>query len=107
MDSAGAVLWNNYTDFSGVTEKNAQLVPDGPNGAIVTWEDNRGGNWDIYAQRMRGTDGAWQWGTNGVKVSSSIHDETLPQITSDGAGGYFITWQESPAPAIPTSMKHG
>ncbi|HUK63139.1 MAG TPA: T9SS type A sorting domain-containing protein [Dongiaceae bacterium] len=29
-----------------------QIVPDGENGAIVAWQDDRDGNWDIYAQRV-------------------------------------------------------
>ena len=36
-------------------EENAQICSDGTGGAIITWEDDRGGVCDIYAQRINST----------------------------------------------------
>jgi hypothetical protein len=28
------------------------IISDGVGGAVITWQDQRGGNWDVYAQRV-------------------------------------------------------
>ena len=71
------------------------IVADGAGGAIVTWEDNRGGNWDIYAQRVRASgtvDPAWP--ADGLALCSAAGDQEDPAIVSDGAGGAIVTWQD-------------
>ena len=50
------------------------IVTDGEGGAIVTWEDRRGSDRDIYAQRVY-SDGTTAWAT-------------------DGAGGAIVTWYD-------------
>ncbi|MBM3241585.1 hypothetical protein FJZ31_35335 [Candidatus Poribacteria bacterium] len=94
VDSNGAVLWT--TDgvpicmAEGVQES-PQLVSDKAGGAIITWSDSRGGNWDIYAQRVDAS-GAVLWTTDGVPVCTTAGDQWSPQIVSDNAGGAIITW---------------
>jgi hypothetical protein len=73
-----------------------QIVSDGAGGAIVTWQDGRSGNSDIYAQRVRpnGTvDPGWP--ANGVALCIANRVQSYPQIASDGAGGAFVTWHDS------------
>ncbi|HTM57623.1 MAG TPA: T9SS type A sorting domain-containing protein [Candidatus Udaeobacter sp.] len=69
------------------------IVPDGAGGAIVTWEDQRSGNFDIYAQRVNAA-GVPQWTPNGVALCTAATDQVNPIIASDGAGGAIVTWAD-------------
>ena len=70
------------------------ITSDGAGGAIITWYDERSGSYDIYAQRMNAS-GAVQWATNGVVLSTATGDQVYPQITSDGARGAIVAWQDT------------
>ncbi|MFX1574171.1 MAG: hypothetical protein ACFFB0_15615 [Promethearchaeota archaeon] len=73
------------------TQEFPQLVSDGANGAIITWQDSRNGNIDIYAQRIN-SNGIVQWDINGITICSESGDQNSPQLISDGEGGAIITW---------------
>ncbi len=96
MSTAGTMLGTGQAgwDYSSSTmnQLNPQIASDGAGGAIITWEDNRNGNWDIYAQRVN-QNGLKLWGDLGVQVSTSTRDDVSPQVTTDGAGGAIITWK--------------
>lgn len=96
IDSLGSVLWA----ADGVAICNAsgdhyapEIVADGSGGAIITWTDERGGDYDIYAQRVDG-DGNVQWAAEGVGVCALDSTQWYPVIVSDGAGGAIITWTD-------------
>lgn len=94
--STGAAAWTidgvavctstNYQDSS-------QLVSDGAEGAIVVWEDPRGSDDDIYAQRVY-SDGTPAWTANGEAVCTAADDQEDPQIVSDGMGGAIVAWMD-------------
>ncbi|HTZ52985.1 MAG TPA: IPT/TIG domain-containing protein [Spirochaetia bacterium] len=72
-----------------------RMIPDGAGGAFITWYDYRSGtSYDIYAQRLNGAGGS-QWTANGVPVSAAAGNQAFPQITSDGAGGAVISWEDT------------
>jgi hypothetical protein len=49
------------------------IVSDGAGGAIVAWEDSRGGNFDIYAQRVQGVSPvATLLASFGARVEASV-----------------------------------
>ena len=75
------------------SQNSLAAVSDGAGGAIVTWRDARAGDdyYDIYAQRVNAA-GAVQWTANGVAIATEFEDQTIPEITSDGAGGAIIAW---------------
>ena len=69
-----------------------QLTPDGAGGAIVVWEDNRGADTDIYAQRVD-QDGNMMWAADGVAICNLAgSNQNSPQLTDDGDGGAIIVW---------------
>jgi hypothetical protein len=70
-----------------------RIVPDGAGGAVVVWEDQRGGNRDIYAQRVNEA-GAVQWTADGVAVSVAANDQKEYAVISDGAGGAIVAWSD-------------
>ena len=80
------------------TEASDQLFPnivsDESGGAIITWQDQRGADDDIYAQRISAS-GVVQWTTNGVPICTAITSQTSPAIVSDGSGGAIIAWTDS------------
>lgn len=70
-----------------------QIVSDGAGGAIMTWKDHRGFNYDIWAQRVDAAGGA-QWTTDGVAVCTGNGEHDKPVMVPDGSGGTIITWMD-------------
>jgi PKD-like domain/Secretion system C-terminal sorting domain len=97
VDNLGVPLW--IADGVAIctasgNQINPSIVSDGAGGAVVTWQDNRGGvTSDIYAQRINSS-GIIQWTNNGVLICNSTNDQQIPIITRDGADGSVITWQD-------------
>jgi hypothetical protein len=75
---------------------NPAIAPDGRGGAIVTWQDARGGGADIYAQRVLATgvvDPAWP--ADGRALCTATGNQLNPAIVADGAGGGIVTWEDN------------
>jgi len=100
LNASGAIQWP--TDGVALcTATGDQSYPtitsDGAGGAIVTWQDNRSGSYaDIYAQSVNAS-GAVQWAANGVAICTAMGWQQYPRITSDGAGGAIVTWEDNPS----------
>ncbi|MBA7484584.1 hypothetical protein ES707_20113 [subsurface metagenome] len=78
----------------GNDQRNPAITGDGTGGAIVTWHDNRNGNYDIYAQRIDES-GNLKWVINGASVcTQGSSDQYSPAISGDGTGGAIITWED-------------
>jgi len=65
------------------------IISDGAGGAFITWHDQRGGNWDIYAQKLNSL-GNVEWAK--LPVCNESGDQYNPNIVSDGVDGVIITW---------------
>lgn len=92
----GSPLWaQNGTVVCLMTghQYNPQLVLDGSGGVIVTWQDKRNGQFDIYAQHFNAS-GQALWQSNGIPVCQGSGDQVNPVITSDGQGGAIIAWTD-------------
>lgn len=72
---------------------NPQLVGDGAGGEIITWQDYRNGNADVYVQRVNGA-GQTVWTANGVPVCTDPNQQINPCLVGDGLGGVYITWTD-------------
>ena len=98
VDSNGVVLWNNnglsISNSNGNQSAVDILSTTQSNGLICTWRDGRSGNYDIYAQKVLPS-GEMQWLSNGLLVASSPFNQINPNISSDGADGCIIAWQDS------------
>lgn len=96
MNGEGKILWGRHgiaVCSASFHQWHPQVIPDGDGGVIITWQDLRNGNWDIYAQRVN----AWgeiQWHGAGVPVSTEPVDEFFPALASDHAGGAVISWHK-------------
>jgi hypothetical protein len=96
IDAAGAVQWTaDGVALSTVAGEQAYptIISDVAGGAIVTWRDRGGDDYDIYTQRISGA-GAIQWAPNGVALCAAPDDQYDPTIAPDGAGGTIITWYD-------------
>lgn len=69
----------------------ARIVSDGSAGAIISWEDTRSGNSDVYAQRINAS-GVTQWTANGVVVSNASNLQSQPELIADQSGGAILFW---------------
>ena len=74
-----------------------QIIPDGKNGAIITWYDYR--NYDIqgvdtFAQRISSS-GTALWTADGAAISAADLHQMYPKIASDNSGGAIIIWEDS------------
>jgi len=96
IDSTGTLQWSTNGAaicIASVYQKNPKLISDGQNGTIITWEDYRNSNYDIYAQAIDST-GAIKWILDGVAVCTASTDQVSPQLVSDGQGGAIVTWKD-------------
>jgi len=96
VDSSGTVRWraDGVAICTAADQQwSPRLVSDGSGGAIITWYDNRNGNYDIYAQRVNST-GEVQWTADGVSISTETNLQMYPQLIADGSGGAIITWYD-------------
>ena len=95
VDSSGNVLWaaGGVDVSAGMSRQELpKIVSDDVGGAIITWEDSRGGDYDIYAQRLDGSGNAL-WNVGGAPVCSvKAASQMEPEIASDGESGAIITW---------------
>lgn len=92
----GQTEWSNYgnTVCTEIGDQfNPQIISDGKNGAIITWEDKRSSDSDndIYAQKLD-QDGNKKWGNNGLMICNANYLQRTPVIVSDGFGGAIIAW---------------
>ena len=97
MNASGAVQWT-ANGVALCTAAGDQTYPtitsDGAGGAIVTWDDQRTSNRDIYAQGVNAS-GTVKWTTNGVALCTAPGIQYYPMITSDGAGGAVVVWLDN------------
>ncbi len=97
ITAAGNPLWtaNGVLLCAAANEQvDPDIISDGSNGAIIAWTDNRGTDYDIYAQRLNPA-GTALWTVDGVPVCTAAGDQSgFPQIVSSGTGGAVITWRD-------------
>jgi hypothetical protein len=97
VNSSGAVQWavNGVAICTATGNQTLfELAGDGSGGATVTWQDDRSGTLDIYAQRVDSA-GTAQWPANGVAISTATDSQQRPKLLGDGAGGAIVTWQDN------------
>ncbi len=98
VNSSGDLQWTS----AGITicdeadwQQNPQLISDGAEGAIITWEDFRSTtNFDIYARKINAAGGV-EWLDDGEAICTLGTNQWKPQICADGMGGAIITWYDS------------
>lgn len=96
LDGSGVRQWTTSgvgLCTQGDWQSGISITTDGAGGAIVSWDDPRGGNIDVYAQRVSAA-GAPLWTVNGAAVCSAAGNQYPSRIVSDGAGGAIVAWED-------------
>ncbi len=76
------------------TQASIQIAPDGGGGVFLVWNDNRTDPpADVFAQRVD-IFGSTLWSPDGVSVCGAPGGQLSPLITTDGAGGVVIGWED-------------
>lgn len=99
IDANGNMLWNSENPLIVCNAFEAQYSPEIANtgdGFVITWEDKRSGEGDIYAQKIS-HNGVIQWANNGVVVNAATANQYTPQLISIGNGEVMVTWQDQRA----------
>jgi hypothetical protein len=86
-------------DYHQIISDARSGITDTP-GAIVVWQDRRGGTYaDIYAQAVDAS-GAIRWTPQGVPVCAAPSNQLYPTLVTDGSGsfsgpkGAIIAWED-------------
>lgn len=96
VNGEGKILWGRHgiaVCSASFLQWHPEVVPDGDGGIIITWQDRRNGNWDIYVQKVNMW-GEIQWDEAGVPVSTEPVDEFFPVLASDHGGGAVVSWHK-------------
>ena len=81
------------------------VISDGAGGAFISWQDwRKRTDYDIYMERITGAGTiSTGWPSNGLAVCTApgdqggfglFYDNHGPSITSDGAGGAIVAWED-------------
>lgn len=70
------------------------IAPDGYSGAVITWQDERGADADIYVQRVDAT-GTALWTADGVALCTASGAQLAPVLISDAIHGAFVAWGDN------------
>ena len=98
INGSGSKVWSTYPFgvpicTSSGNQKRPELATDGSGGAIITWYDERGSDYNIYARKIL-ANGSIQWTTGGVVLCSASGDQEKPKIIPDGGGGAIVAWYD-------------
>lgn len=97
ISGPGTIQW--AADGLGICiEPNGQTgisaIADGSGGALLTWNDARSGNFDIYCQRINNS-GTPLWTFTGSAVCTAANTQAQSAVASDGSGGIMVAWADS------------
>jgi hypothetical protein len=97
VSSLGASLWTpNGVLICGAPNDQhfPSIVKDGRGGAVIGWQDRRGGaNADIYAQQCNSS-GVLGFPIDGIAVSTAVNVQQLPRLVSNFSGGTILAWED-------------
>ncbi|MDH7515828.1 MAG: hypothetical protein QHI48_08150 [Bacteroidota bacterium] len=82
--------------IAGGDQKNPSVaMPSNEDFTIIVWQDGRGNDLDIYAQKIDNVTGiALWWPPDGVPVCTAENDQRNPRAAYDTLGGVIITWED-------------
>jgi len=96
LNAAGVRVWT----AGGVTmvDKLNELYdpwgsPDGSGGMILSWMDEIGEQFDLFARRVTPS-GTFPWGPAPISLSTAIENQRDASIAPDGEGGAVIAWAD-------------
>ncbi len=95
-DSAGNAMWeengiivSDHPSMTWLTDWD--MTVDQQNNAILTFQDVRTGNNDIFAYSIS-SDGAFNWGEDGLQLSDSPDFAASPKVCVTSDNNVVVTW---------------
>lgn len=96
ISAAGTLQWGTAGLLVCALSSTApDMTGDGSGGSIISWQDNRSGTGDIYAQRINTTSGTI-WDANGISICNATATQAQPKIFRDGSNA-IIAWTDGRA----------
>lgn len=96
FSSTGVAQGTNFlvNDDEGASQQEMPDVDTDVNGNfIITWNDARNGNWDVYGQRY--DSGAGTQGSNFlVNDDGGLSDQRRPKIAIQSTGDFVVSWHD-------------
>lgn len=76
-------------------QDNPRIVGTSDNAAIIAWQDKRNDPLaaDLYAQKVSSA-GTLLWNADGLPLCLADFAQKNPRLSSDGAGGAYIVWDD-------------
>lgn len=102
VNLAGQLGWPQavtiYSDLDAPQPRpqgNPRIVGTSDNAAIIVWEDKRFSteDTDLFAQKINAS-GQLLWDPNGVPLSTAEFSQFGARLSSDGAGGCYVVWDD-------------
>lgn len=99
FDKDGNAVWGSEIKVNSDIGANSQsdatvLVDKSNNNIFVFWSDNRGGNWDIYMNKID-TNGTKLWGSDiKVNTNSDASNQSFPDAAIDSIGNVYVVWSD-------------
>jgi hypothetical protein len=95
-DSSGSPLGSNFKvndDTGTASQPWATIAMDHSGRFVITWADDRDGDYDIYAQRYDSSGIAW--GSNfKVNDDAGTLDQWSPTVAIGDSGNFIIAWED-------------
>jgi len=94
--SDGTALGINFRvndDQGSAYQEYSSMSTDSSGNFVITWRDERNGNYDIYAQRYL-SDGTALGSNFKVNDYQGSYYQVVPAISTDGSGNFVITWED-------------
>ena len=94
INGTGTLMWGSSgipISTSVGNQYKCVIANDNNSGAILSWEDRRNVEADIYSQRIDSS-GVIKWQEDGIPVCSKINYQMTPRIIPDGNNGAIICW---------------
>lgn len=96
VNSAAAPMWapDGVPVIVAIAAQSGyDVAPDGLGGVFVAWEDSRGADVDIYAQRLEAVAGAQVWGGGGLPLCTASGNQGRVAVTSE-SGRMLAAWDD-------------
>ena len=80
-------------DISSSYQRMPALALDAGGTLYIAWEEQKGGNGDIYVTRSTNGGTSWAYGVR-VNDDSTTLDQTLPTLVAGSAGHLYLAWSD-------------
>ncbi|MFA6430986.1 MAG: hypothetical protein WCV91_01175, partial [Candidatus Margulisiibacteriota bacterium] len=95
IDQAGRLLWqkNGIAICQNSRNQEHPNILSVDDGAIIVWDDSRGGAPNIYSQKIN-FEGTPFWIKDGIAATAASNSQQGAKLAPDGSGGAVLVWAD-------------